>query len=139
MFSNSFYSTEWGLHLFLLLLLQSDRLAPYCFCTFLADTHNYLAGIHNYFFTIQTLTTVHHDLPLGGWYCTISFFFSSALPTQWACSAPPQDFEHAEPGHPRADCVGTSQVVAVLFAFCFSSVQIIMPWVFLTLPACSLI
>ena len=64
-FSDSFYSTELGLPLFLLLHTGSDRLAPYCFSTFLAGTHNYLAGTHNYFFTIRTMTTVHHGLPLG--------------------------------------------------------------------------
>jgi len=31
------------------------------------------------------------------------------------------------------------QVVSALFAFCFSFVRMIVPWVFLTLPACSLI
>jgi len=59
----------------LLFSTRSDRLAPYCFFTLLAGTHNYLAGIHNYFFTIRTMTPVHLGLPLGGWYCTISFFF----------------------------------------------------------------
>ena len=72
--------TELGLPLFLVLLLQSDWLAPYCFFTFLAGAHNYLAGIQNYFFTFKTMTTVHPCLPLGGWYCTISFLFSSVLP-----------------------------------------------------------
>jgi len=42
---------------------------------FLAGTHNYLAGIHNCFLTSRTMTTVHHGLPLGGWYCTISILF----------------------------------------------------------------
>ena len=65
-FSDSFYGTELGLLLFLLLLTWSDRLAPYCFSTFLTGTHNYLAGIHDYFFTIRTITTVPHGLPLGG-------------------------------------------------------------------------
>jgi len=74
-FSDSFYGTELGLPLFLLPLTWSDRLAPYCFFTFLAGTHNYLAGIHNYFSTIRTMTMVPHGLPLGGWYCTISFLF----------------------------------------------------------------
>ena len=46
-FPDSFYGTELGLPRFLLLLTQSDWLAPYCSCTFLAGTHNYLAGIHN--------------------------------------------------------------------------------------------
>jgi len=78
-FSDSFYGTELGLPLFLLLLTRSDRLAPYCFSTFLASTHNYLAGIHNYFFTIRTMTTVPHGLPLGGWYCTSSFLFCECL------------------------------------------------------------
>jgi len=32
-FSDSFYGTELGLPLFLLLLTQLDRLAPYCFST----------------------------------------------------------------------------------------------------------
>jgi len=73
--SDSFYGTELGLPLFLLLLTRSDRLAPYCLSTFLAGTHNYLAGIHNYLFTIRTMTTVPHGLPLGGWYCSISFLF----------------------------------------------------------------
>jgi len=66
---------SWVYPSFLLFSSRSDRLAPYCFSTFLAGTHNYLAGIHNYFFTIWTMTTVHLGLPLGGWYCTISFFF----------------------------------------------------------------
>ena len=73
--SATFYGTQLGLPLFLLLLTQSDRLTPYCFYPFLAGTHNYLASIHNYFFTIRAMTTAHHGLPLGRWYCTISFFF----------------------------------------------------------------
>ena len=65
--TDSFYGTELGLHLLHLVSFssRSDRLAPYWYFTFLAGTHNYLAGIHNYFFfTIQTMTTVHHGLPL---------------------------------------------------------------------------
>jgi len=80
-FSDSFYGTELGLPLFLLLLTRLDRLAPYCFSTFLAGTHNYLAGIHNYFFTIRTMTTGPHGLPLGEWYCTISFLFFKCAAT----------------------------------------------------------
>jgi len=72
-FTNSCYSQESGLPLLLLFSSRSDRLAPYCFSTFLPGTHNYLAGIYNYFFTFRTITTVPHGLPLGGWYCTISF------------------------------------------------------------------
>jgi len=49
--TDSFYGTELGLPLFLLFSSLSDRLAPYCFFLFLAGTHNYLPGIHNYFFT----------------------------------------------------------------------------------------
>jgi len=86
-FSESFYGRRFSLPLFLLLLTHSDRLAPYCISTFLAGTHNYLAGIHNYFFAMLTMTTVHHGLPLGGWFCTISFLFWSVLPTQLALSA----------------------------------------------------
>jgi len=71
----SFYSTEFGLPLFLFFSSRSDRLAPYCYFTFFPGTHTYLAGIHNYFFTFQTMTTVHHSLPLGGCYCTFSFHF----------------------------------------------------------------
>jgi len=74
--TDSFYSTELGLPLLLHLFSRSDRLAPYCCSTFLAGTHNYLAGIYNYFFTIRTMTTVHHGWPLRGWYCTICFFLS---------------------------------------------------------------
>jgi len=78
-FTDSFYGKELGLPLFLFFSSRSDRLAPYCFYTFLAGTHNYLAGIHNYFFTFRTIATVPHGLPLGGWYCTISFLsFESA-------------------------------------------------------------
>jgi len=72
-FCNSFYGTELGLPRLLLLLTELDQLGPYCFPNFLAGTHNSLAGIHNYFFTFRTMTTVPHSLPLGGWYCTISF------------------------------------------------------------------
>jgi len=79
--TDSFYGTEFGLPLFPLLLTRSDRLAPYCFSTFLAGTPNYLAGTHNYFFTFLTSkTTVHRGLPQGGWYCTISFFWGLANP-----------------------------------------------------------
>jgi len=75
-FTDCFYGTELPSPLFLLFSSRSHRLAPYCFFTFLAGTHNYLAGIHNYFFTFWTRKTmVHRGLPLGGWYCTISFFF----------------------------------------------------------------
>jgi len=88
-FSDSFYRTELGLPLLLLTLSQLDWLSPYCFSTFLAGTHTYLTGIHNYFLTSQTITTVHHGLPLEGWYCTNSFCYSSMLPTQWAPGAPP--------------------------------------------------
>jgi len=73
--TNCFYGTELGLPLFLLFSSQSDRLAHYCYFTFLAGTHNYLAGIHNHFFTLRTMTMVHHSLPLRGWYGTISFLF----------------------------------------------------------------
>ena len=103
-FSHSFYRTELGLPLFHFLFLRSNRLAPYCFSTFLAGTHNYLAGTYNYFFTIRTMTTVHHGLPLGGWYCTISFFFLSALPTQMAPSGLPRTSIMPSLA-PRAECV----------------------------------
>jgi len=73
--TDSFYGRQLGLPLLDLFSSRSDRLAPYCFSTFLAGTPNYLAGIPNYFFTIRTMTTVHHCLPLGGWYYTISFVF----------------------------------------------------------------
>jgi len=52
---------------------------------------------------------------------------------------PAQDFDHAKPSQPSAELVGTSQVVAFLFAFCFCFVWMIVPWAFLTLAACSLI
>jgi len=97
---------------------RSDWLAPYCYFTFLAGTQNYMAGIHNYFFTFRTMTTVHRGLPLGGCYCTISFLFSSILPTQRAMQAP-QGLSLGEPRHPRADCAGTFQVVTALFDFWF--------------------
>ena len=58
--TDSFYSTELGLPLFLLLLTRLDRLAPYRFFTVLAGTHNYLAGIHNYFSTFWTRKTMVH-------------------------------------------------------------------------------
>jgi len=105
-FSDGFYGTELGLPLILILLTWSDRLAHHCFSTFLAGTRNYLAGIHNYFFTIGTMTTVHHGLP------------SLA---------------------PRALSVRNCQPVSAKVAFCFCFVRMIVPWVFLTLPACSLI
>ena len=133
----SFYTTELGLLLFPLLLLRSDRLAPYCLSTFLAGTHNYLARIHKYFFSIQTMTTLHRGLPLGGCYCTISFFFSCALPTLWARSASP-GLRSCSAWPPGAVCAGSFQVVAPLFAFCFSFVLMIVHWVFLILPACCL-
>ena len=116
--TDNFYGNELGLPLFLLFSSRSDRLAPYCYFTFLAGTHNYLAGIHNYFFTFRTLTTVHRGFPLGGWYCAISFLFSSVLPIQRAMQAPP-GLSLGESGHPRTDCAGTSQVVTALFNFCF--------------------
>ena len=72
-FTDSFYGKELGLPLILLFSPRSDRLAPYCFSTFLPGTNNYLTGIYNYFFTFRTMTTVPHGLPLGEWYCTISF------------------------------------------------------------------
>jgi len=87
--TDSFYGTELGLPLFLLFSTRSDRLPPYCYFTFLAGTHDYLAGIHNYFFTIWNMTTVHHGLPLGGWYCTISFLFFEVRPNQMASLASP--------------------------------------------------
>jgi len=40
---------------------------------------------------------------------------------------------------PPALSVLIFEVVSALFAFCFSFVWMIVPWVFLTLPACSLI
>jgi len=104
-FSDSSYGRELGLPLFLLLLTRSDRLAPYCSSTLLAGTHNYLAGIHYYFFTILTMTTVPHGLPLGGWYCTISvLFFRVCGQDRWPVW-PPQDFNYAEPGQHRAVCM----------------------------------
>jgi len=80
-FTDSFYGKESGIPILLLFSLLLDWLAPYCFSTFLARTHNYLAGIHNNFVTIRTMTTVPHGLPLGGWYCTISFLFFECAAT----------------------------------------------------------
>jgi len=136
--TDSFYGTELGLPLFLLFSSRSDQLAPYCYFIFLAGTHNYLAGIHNYFFTIRTMTTVPHGLPLGGWYCTISvLFFERAAKIDGAF------------GLPRTLIMLSLALSAlsvrnfpsglVTFAFCFSFVPIIVPWLFLTLPACPLI
>jgi len=136
--TDSFYGTELGLPLFLLFSSRLDRLAPYCYFTFLAGTHNYLAGIHNYFFTIRTMTTVHHGLPLGGWYCTISFlFFECAAKIDGIFSLPRTSIMPSLA--PPALSVRNFLVVSATFAFCFSFVQMIVPWVFLTLPACSLI
>jgi len=64
--------------------------------------------------------------------------FLSPLPKQGAV-IPPQVSDYAELGHPHPDCMGTFQVVAALFVFCFSFLWMIVPWVFLTLPASSLI
>ena len=65
------------------------------------------------------MTMVHHGLPLGGWYCTISFFFLSVLPKQLAPATPLQDFDYAEPGHPRIKYTGTSNwsLLRLLFVF----------------------
>jgi len=73
--TDSFHGIELGLPLLLVFSSRSDRLAPYWFSTFLACTHNYLPGTHNYCFTIWTMTTVLHGLPLIGWYCTVSLIF----------------------------------------------------------------
>jgi len=40
---------------------------------------------------------------------------------------------------PPSLCVRIFQVVSAKVAFCFSFVRMIVPWVVLTLPACSLI
>jgi len=87
--TDSFHGIELGLPLLLLFTSRSERLAPYCFSTFLAGIHNYRAGTHNYFFTIRTRTTVHHGLPLGGWYYTMSFLFSSVWRNRWPLPASP--------------------------------------------------
>jgi len=115
--TDSFHGIELGLALFLLFSSRSDRLAPYCYFTFLAGTHNYLAGINNIFFTIRTTTTVHHGVPLGGWYCTISFFFSSVVPNRGGARPPQVSLEES-----LATLVlilrELSQVVTALFDFC---------------------
>jgi len=104
----------------------------------MAGTHNYLAGIHNSFFTIRTMTTVHHGLPLGGWYCTISFlFFECPVKRDGIFSLPRTSIMPSLA--PPTLSVRNSQVVSATFALCFSFVQMIVPWVFQTLPACSLI
>jgi len=120
--TDSFYGIELGLPLLLLCSSRLDWLAPYCSFTFLARTHNYLAGIHNDFFIFQTLkTTVHRGLPLGGWYCAISFFFlgfaNTAGPFLFGCAPP--GLSLGEPGHPRADSAGTFSSGRCLFDFCF--------------------
>jgi len=137
--TDSFYGTELGLPLFLLFSSRSDRLAPYCFFTFLAGTHNYLAGIHNYFFTFRTETTVHHGVPLGGWYCTISFFFLSVLPNRGKGphgSSPPR-FLFRRAWQPLCWLCGKFLGgLRFVWYFAFPSVWMNVPWVFLTLPAC---
>jgi len=146
-FSESFYGTDLGLPLLLLLLSRSDRLEPYCFFTFLAGTHNclagthnYLAGTHNYFFTFRTLkTTVHHGLPLGGWYCSISFLFSSVLLNTVGYAGSPRSlFWRAWPPS-RWLCRNFSSGRPFVWFLIFLFVQMNVPSVFLTLPACSLI
>jgi len=141
--TDSFYGTELGVPLLLLLVSRSHRLAPYLFSTFLAGTHYYLAGIHKSFFTFWTRkTTVHRGLPQED---GIALSPSSlwGLPTQQVRSSwqrAPPGFSFGRPGHPRADCAGISQVVAALLdLLIFLFVWMNMPWVFLTLPACSLI
>jgi len=89
------------------------------------------------------MTTAHHGLPLGRWYCTISFFFLGFANTAGlfllGC-APPRT--PIMPGLVTLVLIvrELSQVVAALFDFCvFLFVWMNVPWVFLTLPACSLI
>jgi len=136
--TDSFYGTELGLPLFLLFSSRSSRLAPYCFFTFLAGTHNCRAGIHNYFFTFRTRTMVYDGLPLGGWYCTISFlFFECAAKIDGIFSLLTTSIMPSL--DPPVLSVRKFQVVSATFALCFSFVRMIVPWVFLTLPACSLI
>jgi len=137
-FSDSSYGTELGLPLFLLLLTRLDRLAPYCFFTFLAGTHNYLAGIHNYFFTIRTTTTVPQGLPLGGWYCTISFLFIECAAKIDGPFGLPMSSIMPSLALPALSVRNFPSGLA-MFAFCFSFVRMIVLCVFLTLPACSLI
>jgi len=116
--TNSFYGTELGLPLFLLVSTRLDRLAPYSYFTFLAGTHNYLAGIHNYFLTFRTITTVHHGLPLGGWYCTISFlFFECAAKIDGILSLPRISIMPSLA--PPTLSVRNFPVVSITFAFCF--------------------
>jgi len=136
--TDSFYGNELGVPLLLLFSSRSDRLAPYCFYTFLAGTHNYLAGIHNYVFTIRATTMVHHRCL---WEDGIALSPSSfQVFCQHSCPIrPPQYFDYAEPGLPHTQSSQEILVVTALFAFCFSFVRMIVPWVFLTLPACSLI
>jgi len=84
------------------------------------------------------MTTVPHGLPLGGWYCTISFFFfECAAKIDGIFSLPRTSIMPSLA--PPALSVRIFQVVSATFAFCYSFVRMIVPWVFLPLPACSLI
>ena len=139
--TDSFYGTKLGLPCFLLFSSRSDRLAPYCFFTFwLVPTTTLL---------VSTTTSLHSGLvrprSIGACLCENGIALSPSsfwgLPTErdrslWL-SAPP-GFSIGGPGNPCTDCAGTSQVVAALFDFCvFLFVWMNVPWVFLTLPACS--
>jgi len=61
---------------------------------------------------------VHHGWPLGGWYCTISFLFSSILPTQLAPSGLPKTSIMLSLATPALS-VRNFQVVSAMFAFFF--------------------
>jgi len=84
------------------------------------------------------MTTVHHGLPLGRWYCTISFFFLGFCQHSGPEKVrPPRTL--IMPGLATLALIvrELSQVVAALFEFlAFPSVWMNVPWVFLTLPAC---
>jgi len=136
-FSYSFYGTELGLHLLLLLSSWSDRLAPYYFYTLLAGTHNYIAGIQNYFFfTSRTIEATVYLTRLTGDGIALSLsFVVGSLVLEGLSSA---SFS-VEPGTPTPIGMGNSKWPYTLFEFCFSYIRMIVPWVFLILPACSLI
>jgi len=102
----------------------------------LAGTHNYLAGIYNYFFTIWTMTMVPHGLPLRGWYCTICFlFFVCAAKIDVPLGLHGTWIMPSLAPTMRIAWELSSGCVLVCFLF-FVFVRINMPWVFLTLPAC---
>jgi len=104
----------------------------------LAGTHNYLAGIYNYFFTIRTTTTVPHGLPLRGWYCTISFLFFECVAKIDGAFGLPRTSIMPSLALPALSVRNFPSGLAT-FGFCFSFVRMIVPWVFLILPASSLI